>query len=194
MGDTHTHTHTHDHDHPHDHAAPRDPSRRLFLRRGSEISFAAAVTVIGGNSLLNSSEAWAIDAKGLKPETLKTLIQVARDTYPHDRVADRFYAIAVKGHATKAETDEKHRKLIEDGIGGLDKAAGKGGYLHLGWEADRVKLLQAIESSPFFQAVRSDLVVSLYNQQDLWPLFQYEGESFSKGGYIHRGFDDIDWL
>jgi len=25
-------------------------------------------------------------------------------------------------------------------------------------------------------------------------MFGYEGESASKGGYIHRGFDDIAWL
>ena len=44
------------------------------------------------------------------------------------------------------------------------------------------------------QDVRGDLVVSLYNQKDVWPLFGYEGESASKGGYVARGFDDIKWL
>ena len=44
------------------------------------------------------------------------------------------------------------------------------------------------------QAVRGDLVVSFYNQKELWPHFGYEGESYSKGGYIARGFDDIEWL
>jgi hypothetical protein len=28
----------------------------------------------------------------------------------------------------------------------------------------------------------------------VWPIFGYEGESYSKGGYIKRGFDDIDWI
>ena len=42
--------------------------------------------------------------------------------------------------------------------------------------------------------MRSDLVVSLYNQKEVWPVFGYEGESYSHGGYIHRGFDDITWL
>jgi len=46
----------------------------------------------------------------------------------------------------------------------------------------------------FFQTVRGGLVVSLYNQKEVWPLFGYEGESYSKGGYIDRGFDDIAWL
>lgn len=185
----------HDHDDHHDRGRSSRPmDRRTFLRRSSEVSFAAAVTIAAGGSLLNASEAWALEVKVLKPETMKTLIQMARDVYPHDRIADRFYAIAVKGHDDKAAADPAHKALIEDGIAGLDRAAGAGGYLGVGWEADRVKLLEAVGDTPFFQAVRSDLVVSLYNQPDVWPIFGYEGESYSKGGYIERGFDDIDWL
>ena len=45
-----------------------------------------------------------------------------------------------------------------------------------------------------FETIRSGLVTSLYNQKEIWPIFGYEGESFSKGGYIRRGFDDITWL
>ena len=37
-------------------------------------------------------------------------------------------------------------------------------------------------------------MVGLYNQKELWPIFGYEGASADKGGYIERGFDDIDWL
>lgn len=189
------HRHDHHHDEPHGHGPARRPiSRRLFLRRSSELSLAAAITVVAGNALLNAGEAWAVEVKALKPETMRTLIQLARDIYPHDRIADRFYAIAVKGHDDKAGTDTAHRALIEEGVAGLDEAAGPGGYVGLGWEAERVALLRKIEDGAFFQAVRSDLVVSLYNQQEVWPIFGYEGESYSKGGYIERGFDDIDWL
>lgn len=191
--------HHHGHDHGHDHGPRRERaapgmSRRRFLQRSSEVTLGAAIAITATGALLNAPEAWALEVKALKPETMKTLIQMARDVYPHDKVADRFYAIAVKGHDAKAATDAKHKELIEAGIAALDKAAGKGGYVGLGWEAERVALLRKIEETPFFQAVRSDLVVSLYNQQEIWPIFGYEGESYSKGGYIKRGFDDIDWL
>jgi hypothetical protein len=62
------------------------------------------------------------------------------------------------------------------------------------WEIERVVLLQQIEQTPFFQKVRGDLIVSLYNQKELWPRFGYEGSSAEYGGYIKRGFADIDWL
>ncbi len=67
-------------------------------------------------------------------------------------------------------------------------------YARVGWEIDRAALLKAIESSGFFQKVRGGLVVGIYNNPDVWAILGYEGESASKGGYISRGFDDIDWL
>lgn len=171
----------------------RGISRRELLKRGT----AGAALIVIGNAVFGANYAWAIESKALKPDTIATLIKLARDIYPHDRLADRFYAIAVKGHETKAAKDQAHLSLIEDGVADLNAraaAAGNASYRDIGWEEDRVALLQEIEDSAFFQTVRGDLVVSLYNQQELWPLFGYEGESYSKGGYIERGFDDIEWL
>jgi hypothetical protein len=182
-----------DHDHPHG-AGHAPVSRRAFLKRSSEITFAEAVTITAGGALLNASEAWALDVKGLSPETMKTLILIARDIYPHDQVPDRFYAIAMKPYDEKAAADPTVKAKMEGFIAGLDGAAGKGGYLGVGWEAQRVALLRAVSASPMFEAIRSGLVVSLYNQPEVWPIFGYEGESYSKGGYIKRGFDDVAWL
>jgi hypothetical protein len=165
-------------------------SRRELLRRGG----AGALLIISGSAVISPEHAWGLEASALKPETVKTLIQVARDIYPHDQVADKYYAIAVKSHDEAAAKDPAHKDLIENGIADLDAKAGPGGYSGLGWEDQRVALLKQIEDTPFFQAVRGGLVVGLYNQKELWPVFGYEGESYSKGGYIQRGFDDIEWL
>jgi len=173
--------------------APHSPSRRLFLKRSSEIAFAAAVAVNAG-ALICASEAWGLEVKGLQPETMKTLILMSRDIYPHDRIADRYYAIAAKPFDEKAAADPAQKEMFEKGVADLNAMAGPGGYAGLGWEADRVALLHKISTTPMFEAVRSTLVVSLYNQKEIWPIFGYEGESYSKGGYIHRGFDDLDWL
>ncbi len=55
-------------------------------------------------------------------------------------------------------------------------------------------LLKDIETGDFFQKVRGDLVSGLYNNPEVWKRFGYEGESYSEGGYLERGFNDIDWL
>jgi hypothetical protein len=37
-------------------------------------------------------------------------------------------------------------------------------------------------------------VVEVCSDQRTWELVGYEGPSFGKGGYLERGFDDLDWL
>ncbi|WP_294613449.1 Twin-arginine translocation pathway signal [Roseovarius sp.] len=164
-------------------------TRRELLSR----AVAAGTTfVVGAGFVAGTDAAWALETTALKPETMATLIQMARDIYPHDHVADEYYAIAVKGYDSAESAP-----AVEAGIAALNAAAaGKGfaDYLSIGWERDRVDILRAMEDSAFFQQVRGGLVTGLYNQKAVWPLFGYEGESFSKGGYINRGFDDINWL
>jgi hypothetical protein len=177
--------------HHHGHASA-PVSRRHFLQRSALGAAAIAITPAG--ALLNASEAWALDVKGLKPETMKTLISVARDVYPHDKVPDRFYAVAMKSYDTSAASDAAAKAKTEAFVAALDAEAGPGGYLGKSWEAERVAILRAHAADPMFEAIRGGLVVSLYNNEDVWPIFGYEGESYSKGGYLERGFNDLDWL
>ena len=122
---------------------------------------------------------------------------MSRDIYPHDRLEDRFYAAAVSGLDAGAKSDPALKTLLEDGIAGLDKSAmdvKSAGYRGLSEETARVDLLKDIETGEFFQKVRGNLITGIYNNKEAWPIFGYEGESASKGGYIERGFNDIDWL
>ena len=72
--------------------------------------------------------------------------------------------------------------------------AGGSGYADLADEKARVAIIKQIENGAFFSKVYGTTVVTLYNQPEVWPLFGYEGPSSDKGGYLHRGFNDIDWL
>lgn len=165
-------------------------SRRAFLKRGAA---AGGVLIVTPAAVFAPDRAWGLAPVALTPEAMATLITLARDIYPHDQVPDRFYAVAVKDHDAKAAEDPAHRELIAGGLADLDARAG-GAYRALPWEADRIAILQAVETTPFFQTVRGGLITGLYNQAELWPIFGYEGESYSQGGYIGRGFDDIEWL
>ena len=164
-------------------------TRRSLIKKSVVLGAAFAV---GSSWVAASDAAWALEVTSISPASMATLIQMARDIYPHDQVADEYYAAAVKGYDT-----EDSAAMIESGIAALDATAqGKGhaSYLAIGWERDRVDRLRGMEDSHFFQTIRGGLVTGLYNQKAVWPLFGYEGESFSKGGYIYRGFDDIQWL
>jgi hypothetical protein len=151
-----------------------------------------AAFAVGGNFVAAADAAWAVEVTHLRPQTMATLIQMARDIYPHDHLADQYYAAAVKGY----DSDER-AETVEAGVAALDAAArGKGfaSYVETAWERDRVDILRGMENGDFFQTIRGGLVTGLYNQKAVWPLFGYEGESYSKGGYIDRGFNDINWI
>ena len=164
-------------------------TRRALLSRAVA---AGALAVAGTGFIAAPDAAWAVEVTHVSEHQMATLLQMARDIYPHDRVGDRFYAIAVKSYDSAEQ-----KAAVTEGIAALDKAAKDAGfedYLSAGWEDERVAILRKIEETKFFQTLRGGLVTGLYNQKEVWPIFGYEGESFSKGGYIDRGFDAIDWL
>lgn len=164
-------------------------TRRALLSRAAALG---ALTVVGAGFVAAPDAAWAVEVTSISEQEMATLVQMARDIYPHDRIGDRFYAIAVKGYDA-----EDQKALVAEGIAALNaaaKTAGFDSYLAAGWEVDRVALLRSVEETAFFKTVRAGLVTGLYNQKEVWPLFGYQGESYAEGGYINRGFDDIDWL
>lgn len=168
--------------------------RRQFLTRSTA---AVALMSVSGAAIVHTTEAWGLETKALEPEVMRTLIKMARDIFPHDRIADRYYAIACKTYDEKSATDPNLKALCEEGVAHFDAAAMKAhnvSYAKVPWEAQRVAILRENQDNALFRKLRGDLVVSLYNQKEVWQLFGYEGESASKGGYIDRGFDEIDWL
>jgi hypothetical protein len=172
-------------------------SRRGFLKGSGAATVGLVALSVGTGWIASPDGAWAVGAKTLRPATMQTLVQMARDIYPHDQLADRFYAFAVAGYDEKAGADSALKTLIEDGVATLDSLAQdkhKSPYAAVGWEADRVALLRHIQDGKFFQTIRGNLITGLYNNPEVWPIFGYEGPSADKGGYIARGFDDINWL
>lgn len=171
-------------------------SRRSFLR-GSGLA-AISVTVIPTASIAAAKDVAAQQSfPTLGVATGKTLVRMARDIYPHDKLADTFYVEAIAPYDGAAAKDPAVKKLLTDGVQDLDQRAKQRygvAYAQVKTEDERVALLKDIEPTPFFKKVQGDLVTGLYNNKKLWPLFGYEGSSWQKGGYLHRGFDDIDWL
>ncbi len=174
----------------------RRVSRRRFLGASTATVF-GTVAVSSGTLLLDPKGAWAIPLKSLKPATMATLIQMARDTYPHDRLTDTVYAKSVADYDDKAAADAGVKSMLENGCGELDKkaqAAYSVNYVDVQWEEQRTGILRDMQNTEFFQTIRGGLITGLYNQHDIWMKFGYEGASADKGGYLHRGFNDIDWL
>ena len=110
--------------------------------------------------------------------------------YPHDALPDDVYARVADKLAEAAREDSGTARMIEDGVSALN-----GGRPFAELSADeRLQMLKGIEGSEFFELVRATAVTEVYSDQRTWKLVGYEGSSFDKGGYINRGFNDLDWL
>jgi hypothetical protein len=169
-------------------------SRRSFLKGGTATALGLT---IAGNMVLGKSSAWAASFDNLGGGNAATLIQMARDIYPHDHLADKYYAKVIEGYNAAAAKDAKLKSMIQAELKKINDAAKKkygSEYKNINRELERVDILKANTSSPLFGKLRGDLVTGIYNNQEVWPKFGYEGASADKGGYINRGFNDINWL
>lgn len=117
-----------------------------------------------------------------------TLHRLLRVAYPHPSFPDGPYA---RTAAAIQQTDGSS-ELLPAGLADLDRRAG-GDFSSLDDDA-ATAVVQQIADTPFFALVHSTSVVALYDDHEVWDLLGYEGSSFEKGGYLHRGFDDLDWL
>ena len=121
---------------------------------------------------------------------MATITAAARTVYPHDALPDGVYARVADKLAEAAREDSGTARMIEDGVSALN---GGRPFAELSPD-EQLETLKGIESSDFFELVRSTAVVEVYSDQRTWQLVGYEGPSFGKGGYINRGFNDLDWL
>jgi hypothetical protein len=174
----------------------RHSTRRGFLR-GTAAAAAALAALPGSRLILGGGSAWALELNSLSAAEGDALLRFLRDLFPHDYVPDVFYANALAPLDDQAAGSPATRELLIEGISDLNdramRAAGRP-FPELAPEAARVAIIAEIEGSPFFVAAHGACQIPFYNQADLWPRFGFEGPSSPLGGYVNRGFDDLDWL
>jgi len=112
----------------------------------------------------------------------------ARTIAPHDKLEDAAYAVVIRNLDAAAAKDEALRKQLKEGVASL--GPGFAGAP----ETARIEALRKVESTPFFQGLRVQTLQGLYSTPLAYACFGYEGEAFSKGGYLQRGFNDLRWL
>ena len=161
--------------------------RREFLKTTTGL-LTGLVAAGSPLALLAPSRAWAVDLTALSSAEAATLMVVTRTIIPHDKLDDAAYALVIQAVDGDASKDEKTRQMIQEGIAGLGACfAGSA-------ESARVEALKKIEASAFFQTMRRKTLQVLYSNPIAYAYFGYEGEAFSKGGYLFRGFNDLRWL
>jgi hypothetical protein len=165
--------------------------RREFLKRGTIIAVGAAAAA-SGVSVTGYAATEAVKLAALDQHDGATLLQMARQIFPHERLSDSYYWKVVEDLDHEAATTPATAKLLHDGVAKLDQVKGAK-FITLSPD-EQVAALTKIDTSPFFQKVQGAAIVSLYNNHEVWKQFGYPGASYPFGGYIHHGFNDLKWL
>ncbi len=157
-----------------------DLGRRAFLR----VLAAVGLVVSPGQSVIAGADGG--------DSTHAFLTSLLRRLFPHPQVpVERYGEIAV-GLQGMVGGDPALMALMTQLHEQLD-VEGKSPWL-LADASTQVRRLAEMEAEPAFQALRSLGSIAFYNSPQVWSYFGYEGPSFAKGGYLNRGFDDLDWL
>ena len=165
-------------------------SRRGFLKAGGLTAVSALALTLTGITV--SPNAWSITLTQLDAHTGRTLSHFCRVLYPHNSLENLYYDACVEQLDSQVSTDKTLLQLLTVGVQGLD-AIYDSPFSEL--PADKqLAAVKQIEGSAFFNKVRAHMVVALYNNENIWDGFGYQGPSFPYGGYLDRGFNDIDWL
>jgi len=171
-------------------AAPSDSlqsaERRIFVRGMGVLTGMIAL----GSPLaaLLPSRVWAVELRVLSSAEAAALLAMIRAIAPHDTLDAAAYALVVSAVDADGAATTQAGADLKAGIASLGD-----GFAVLP-EGARVERLRHIESGAFFQSVRLKTLLVLYNNPIAWAHFGFQGESFSKGGYLLRGFNDLKWL
>lgn len=121
-----------------------------------------------------------------------TLVKMLRVMFPHDSFPDGPYERTAQAVIDSAAASPRTLAQLLQGLHDLDRLRGEP-FVELEFEV-ALTVLRGIQDAPFFTSVLGTASVKLYDDHEVWDLLGYEGPSFDKGGYINRGFNDLDWL
>jgi hypothetical protein len=166
--------------------ATQKATRRRFLV--ATIAYSGLISTGVGGALLRAGSAWAQSTDGNADE----LARMARLLFPHDGITDAVYAEVIDGILTDAADDPSMLDLLNQAISTLNAVQGDD-WFEAG-EKVQIVAMQAVEGEAFFAAILGDVRARFYNHPQVWEQVRYPGSSVEFGGYVDRGFDDIDWL
>jgi hypothetical protein len=165
-------------------------TRRRFLV--ATITGSSAIASGLGLSLIRASSAWAQAEPGRAGNSARALGQMARVLYPHAELPDSVYAEVVDGILSTTAADPQMTAVLEQAVTELG-AARDSDFFDLDGES-QLEVVAALRQQPYFAAVQFQVLAHLYSHPQVWELMNYPGSSVEHGGYVERGFDDIDWL
>jgi hypothetical protein len=166
-----------------------NPARRRVLRNAVLMLGLMVAKVRGAFAGEVEKIAAAIDDA---THTQRTLAQVAFRLFPHENLPAEHYEAVAVALIGRASNDGNLAEVLETGVRSLDSGSA------LSWigrsEPEQIEGIVRLKDSRFFSLMRVTTIEHLYRRKAVWDMIGYEGSSIEFGGYVNRGFDDIDWL
>jgi len=162
-------------------------TRRRFVQSATGV-LTGVLSALSPLAAFLPGRTWAVDMHALSASEAAALLAATRTIVPHDGLDDAAYALVVAALDSDAAASPDARAQLSAGIASL------GADFATAPESGRVAKLKSIEPGAFFQSVRIKTLLVLYDNPIAWAHFGYQGEAFSKGGYLSRGFNDLKWL
>jgi len=134
---------------------------------------------------------WTALLQNIGAAQAEVLCAAVRTFYPHDAIPEACYRRVVY-QLDQAARAAAAAALVRGFCGRLAELSALP-FFELA-ETYRVQALKQIETTPEFFFVQRLSVRYFYDDVELWSAFGYEGASVHLGGYVQRGFDDLDWL
>jgi len=166
----------------------KQTTRRKFLV--AALTFSGAASSSLGISFLRSSAAWAASANDA--DNLAAMGRLAQLLFPHDGLADGVYGEVVGEVLAWTAADPSTDGLLVVAEEALNAAQDQD-WIELS-ESEQLAVITALQNEAFVAGIREMVRFRLYNHPGLWKHINYPGSSKEHGGYINRGFNDIDWL
>jgi hypothetical protein len=166
-------------------------SRRHFLHLAQQLAIGASAITICPLSL-TAYDFKSLELNHIDPTEGLMLAQLSRFLFPHDDLADAVYVDVVRDIGVDIAFNNDTKILITDAMALLKSEAGCD-WLNTA-EQEKFRILESLQNTPFFRYLHWRTIESLYRNPEVWKLLGYQGSSLEYGGYLNRGFDDIDWL
>ncbi|BBG04754.1 MULTISPECIES: hypothetical protein [Pseudonocardia] len=128
----------------------------------------------------------------LSDDQRRLLVDLLRAAFPHDTFPMGPYERAAQAVVDAAAANPRLQAQLLQGLDDLDRQR-EVPFSRLDPDIAAV-VLRGIADTPFFTGIVDVAVVALYDDHEVWDVLGYEGASYDKGGYIDRGFNDLDWL
>ena len=167
-------------------------TRRTFIKAaGAGVSVYILWSGPGMSSWFGPRMALAANLTALNAAQAKEMLAMTRQLFPHDKLGDEYYWVVVESIDKEMAGSTQLAVEVREGLVQLNQAAG-GDFTSV--EAtQQIEAMKKLEHTAFFSDMLNKTQFYFYNNKAVWPKFGYEGSSWEKGGYIHRGFNDVKW-